>query len=81
MALVKYIYSDKKHRYGEYSCDICSALYVTRIRPRKLDNCGCRGTHYVHGHERNRTVSKELKATFYRRIKRGMPDLQALGIA
>lgn len=65
--LKHYVYSDRKHRYGLHVCEFCGQDYMTRIRTRKHDNCGCTPVRVTHGHERNRRPTPELKA--YRKMR------------
>lgn len=65
--LLRVLHTDGKNRYGEYACVYCEKVYVTRIRHRVANNCGCRPNRQTHGHEKGRKVSPELKC--YRKMR------------
>lgn len=65
--LIEVTHKDKKFRYGNYRCDFCGSMYVTRVRPRKNDNCGCHHNALKHGEEVGGKPSPELKV--YRKMR------------
>lgn len=64
---IRALYKDSRHTYGWHTCEFCGCGYITRVRPRKADNCGCRSNNYKHGNEIGKKPTPELKC--YRKMR------------